>query len=121
MVAKLGAVGSMAVGNLKNVSIIIFSVVLFHNQVTTAQVAGFAITSFGVILNSKKGKEDTSARTKWHARSSSGGRGGLSSRSYGYDIVNSNHFNDISKFKYSIPGVEMSSISQPVGRARNIV
>jgi hypothetical protein len=49
---------SMAVGNLKNVSIILVSVWLFGNECTPIQFLGFFVTTYGVWLNSQKGKEE---------------------------------------------------------------
>ncbi|CAD7957653.1 unnamed protein product [Amoebophrya sp. A120] len=57
MVARLGPLMSMAIGNLKNVAIIITSVLIFGNTCTILQVFGFLTICFGVFLNGQWGKE----------------------------------------------------------------
>ena len=57
MVARLGALSSMAIGNLKNVSIMFTSAIIFKNEITHIQLLGFFLTSYGVYLNSKYGGE----------------------------------------------------------------
>eukprot|EP00392_Amoebophrya_sp_AT5.2_P007204 g7218.t1 len=57
MVARLGALTAMAIGNLKNFAIIFSSVILFGNSCTMLQVVGFFTICFGVWLNSQVGKE----------------------------------------------------------------
>ncbi|CAD7955835.1 unnamed protein product [Amoebophrya sp. A25] len=60
MVARLGPLMAMALGNLKNMAIIFSSVLLFHNSCTPIQVVGFFIICFGVALNSQYGSERNS-------------------------------------------------------------
>eukprot|EP00929_Paragymnodinium_shiwhaense_P027938 TRINITY_DN16287_c0_g1_i3.p1 TRINITY_DN16287_c0_g1~~TRINITY_DN16287_c0_g1_i3.p1 ORF type:complete len:338 (+),score=35.69 TRINITY_DN16287_c0_g1_i3:499-1512(+) len=61
MVARLGPLTSMAMGNLKNFLIIAVSVLLFHNSCSATQIIGFLIVSAGVMMNSWCGKEVTSS------------------------------------------------------------